>query len=152
MPASEEPAQRPRGTFVCGVINDIHSLGLFIVMQALRRNGHTVVNLGTMISAEDFVAAARETAADALIVSNSSGMGELELAPLVNQCREAGLKDLFIYAGGMLTLRKDDWPEIRQRLEALGIRRAFAPGTSLKESIQVYEDDLALRAASKASV
>jgi methylaspartate mutase S subunit len=134
----------PKGTFVCGVLNDIHSLGLFILMQALRRNGHHVVNLGTMVPPEDFVAAARETAAHALIASNSSGMGELEVERLVDACREAGLGHVLIYAGGMLTLQKEDTLETKRRLEASGVRHVFPPGTSLKDSLAVFEADLAV--------
>lgn len=141
----EPPATAGRkGTFVCGVLNDIHSLGLFILMQALRRGGHTVVNLGTMVPPEDFVAAARETAAHAIVASNSSGMGELEIERLVDACREAGLGHVRVYAGGMLTLRKEDTRETKRRLEKHGVRYVFPPGTSLKESVAVFEADLAV--------
>lgn len=141
-PKVEEP-QGP--TFVCGVLNDIHSLGLFILMQALRLKGYNVVNLGTMVTAQEFVEAARETAAKAILVSNSSGMAEHELGQLVDACAEAGVKDVLIYAGGMLTLHQEDWPETKARLEGIGITRAFPPGSSLDECLAAFADDLSAK-------
>ena len=132
-------------TFVCGVLNDIHSLGLFILMQALRLKGYNVVNLGTMVTAEEFVAAARETAAQAILVSNSSGMAEIELGQLTDACREAGISDVLIYAGGMLTLHQEDWLSTKARLEEIGVSRAFPPGSSLDECLAAFSQDLAAK-------
>ena len=47
-------------------------------------------------------------------------------------------------AGGMLTLQKGDALETKRRLEARGVRHVFPPGTSLKDSLAVFEADLAL--------
>jgi methylmalonyl-CoA mutase cobalamin-binding subunit len=58
---------------------------------------------------------------------------------------------VLIYAGGMLTLRKEDTVDTKRRLEAGGVRHVFPPGTSLKDSLSVFEADLAaLRARRKA--
>ena len=136
--------QHRKWTFVGGVLNDIHSHGLVIVMQALRRRGHEVANLGTMVPPEDFAAAARETAADALLVANSSGMGETELLKLADICQESGFANLPVYAGGMLTLQVDDWPEMQKRLSWRGIC-AFSRNTAIEEILNAIEADLEQR-------
>ena len=65
-------------TLVTGVIGaDVHAVGNAILSLALEEAGFTVVNLGVMASQEEFIAAAVETAADAILISSLYGHGEI---------------------------------------------------------------------------
>ena len=63
-----------KGTLVTGVIGeDVHIVGIRILEHALRNEGYTVAALGAQTSQEEFINAARETNADAILVSSLSG-------------------------------------------------------------------------------
>ena len=65
--------------------------------MALEEAGYKVVTLGALTPAEDFVKAAIETAADAILVSSLYGQGELDCRGFRELCIEAGLADILIY-------------------------------------------------------
>ena len=63
-------------TLVLGVIGmDVHAVGNKILEYAFENAGFHVVNLGVMVSQEEFVHAAIETAADVVLVSSLYGHG-----------------------------------------------------------------------------
>ncbi|MFZ5640393.1 MAG: cobalamin-dependent protein, partial [Bacillota bacterium] len=63
-----------RTTLVLGVIGaDVHAIGNKILAYALEQAGYRVVNIGVMASQEEFVNAAIETGARALLVSSLYG-------------------------------------------------------------------------------
>ena len=54
---------------VIGVIGaDVHAVGISILQHAFEEAGFEVVNLGVMVSQEEYIAAAIETNADAILV------------------------------------------------------------------------------------
>jgi len=56
---------------VLGVIGaDVHAVGNKILYHAFTEAGFDVTNLGVMVSQEEFISAAIETDADAIIVSS----------------------------------------------------------------------------------
>ena len=58
-------------TIVLGVIGaDVHAVGNQILNYAFTDAGFKVVNLGVMVSQEEFIEAAIESAADAIVVSS----------------------------------------------------------------------------------
>ena len=76
-----EEGVSPEGmpTLVLGVIGaDVHCFGNQVLEHALREAGFRTVNLGVWTSQEDFVRAAIETAADAVLVSSLYGHGEID--------------------------------------------------------------------------
>ena len=63
-------------TLVMGVIGaDVHAIGIKILSHAFTEAGFNVINLGVMVSQEEFIEAAIETAADAIVVSSLYGHG-----------------------------------------------------------------------------
>lgn len=85
---------------VIGVIGaDVHAVGIQILNHAFEDAGFEVTNLGVMVSQEEYIAAAVETAADAIMVSSLYGHGELDCRGLREKCQEAGLKDILLYVG-----------------------------------------------------
>ena len=56
-------------TLVMGVIGaDVHAVGNQILNYAFREAGFNVINLGVMVSQEEYIEAAIESAADAILV------------------------------------------------------------------------------------
>ena len=80
-------------TLVIGVIGaDVHAVGIRILNFAFTDAGFNVVNLGVMVSQEEFISAAIETGADAICISSLYGQGELDCRGMREKCDEAGLK------------------------------------------------------------
>jgi methylaspartate mutase sigma subunit len=135
-----------RGTIVLGVIGaDIHNIGITILAAALRDAGFKVVNLGILVPQDEFVKAALESAADAVLVSSLYGHGELDCPGMREKCTEAGLGNIVLYVGGNLVVGKQDWQEVARKFEAMGYDRAYPPGTTPKRVIEDLTADLAAR-------
>ena len=65
-------------TLILGVIgSDVHAVGNKILYHAFTEAGFEVVNLGVMVSQEEFIAAAVETKADAIVIGSLYGQGSL---------------------------------------------------------------------------
>ena len=97
--------QRGNLTLVTGVIGaDTHIVGNRILSMALEKEGFKVVALGALTPAEDFIKAAIETAADAILVSSLYGQGELDCRGFKDMCIEAGLDDITPVSYTHLTL------------------------------------------------
>ena len=136
-----------RATLVTGVIGaDTHIVGNRILSMALEKAGHRVVPLGALTPAVDFVRAAIETAADAILVSSLYGQGEIDCRGFRELCIEAGLDDVLLYVGGNLVVGKTPWRDVERRFLALGFDRAFPPGTRTDDVCRVLDADLSARA------
>jgi methylaspartate mutase sigma subunit len=143
-----EAGIQPAGTktLVTGVIgSDTHIVGNRILSMALEKAGFKVVALGALTPAEDFIKAAIETNADAILVSSLYGQGELDCKGFRDLCIEAGLDDILIYVGGNLVVGKQPWQEVEQRFLAMGFDRAFPPGTRTDDVIVNLAKDFATR-------
>ena len=127
---------------VIGVIGaDAHIIGYRILQIALKESGYNVVGLGTFVSQDEFIKAAIETDAKAILVSSLYGMGELDCQGLRGKCIEAGLNDIILFVGGNLSLGKKDWKEMERRFLNMGFDRAFPPGTMPEEVIMALDQD-----------
>jgi methylaspartate mutase sigma subunit len=138
--------ERPKGRVVTGVIGaDVHVVGNRLLEAELERAGFKVVNLGVLVSQEEFINAEIESNADALFISSLYGHAELDCQGLREKCIEAGLEDILIYVGGNVALGKQEWSEVEKRFLDMGIDRVFPPRTSPKTGIGLLERDLAER-------
>ena len=123
-------------TIVTGVIGaDVHAVGNKILTYALEQAGFNVVNLGVMVSQEEYIEAAIETKADAILVSSLYGHGEIDCNGLREKCNEAGLKDIPLLAGGNLVVGKQNFEDVEQRFTAMGFTKVYPPGTSIDTTI-----------------
>lgn len=133
-------------TLVTGVIGaDTHIVGNRILGLALEQAGFRVVSLGALTPPADFVTAAIETAADAILVSSLYGQGELDCRGFRDLCVEAGLDDIVLYVGGNLVVGKQDWADVERRFLAMGFDRAFPPGARPEAVIPLLCADLEAR-------
>jgi methylaspartate mutase sigma subunit len=132
---------------VTGVIGaDTHIVGNRILSMALEEAGFEVITLGALTPSEDFVKAAIETDADAIMVSSLYGQGELDCRGFRDMCIEAGLEDILIYVGGNLVVGKQDWADVERRFLEMGFDRAFPPNTRTDDVIEKLNADFAARA------
>ena len=140
-------AQQTQRTLVTGVIgSDTHIVGNRILSMALEKAGYRVITLGALTPAADFVKAAVETAADAIMVSSLYGQGELDCRGFRDLCIEAGLDDILLYVGGNLIVGKHPWPAVGKIFLDMGFDRAAAPGTRVETVIDWLQRDFVARA------
>jgi len=139
-------------TLVTGVIGaDTHIVGNRILSMALEDAGYRVVSLGALTPAGDFIKAAVETAADAILVSSLYGQGELDCRGFRDLCIEAGLDDILLYAGGNLVVGKQPWEAVERRFLDMGFDRVFPPGTRVESALAALVADFAKRDAERAA-
>ena len=130
-------------TLVLGVIGaDVHAVGNKILEYVFTQEGFQVVNLGVMVSQKEFVEAAVEAAADAIVVSSLYGHGEIDCKGLRAKCDEAGLTGIKLYAGGNLVVGKQDFTEVEKRFLDMGFDRVYPPGTDPQLNIGHMRLDL----------
>lgn len=130
-------------TLVMGVIGaDVHAVGNQILNYAFREAGFHVINLGVMVSQEEYIEAAIESAADAIVVSSLYGHGELDCEGLREKCDEAGLNGILLYVGGNIVVGKQPFEEVEKRFIAMGFDRVFGPGTTPETGILCLKEDL----------
>lgn len=128
---------------VLGVIGaDVHAVGIRILDFAFTQAGFEVINLGVMVSQEEFINAAIETNADAIVVSSLYGHGELDCRGLREKCIEAGIGDILLYIGGNIVVGKQVFEEVEKRFFKMGFNRVFPPGTDPQEGIRWLKEDL----------
>lgn len=130
-------------TVVMGVIGaDVHAVGNRILEYAFTEAGFKVINLGVMVAQEEYIKAAIEADADAILVSSLYGHGELDCQGFKEKCIEAGLGDLPLYIGGNLVVGKQDFADVEQKFFDLGFDRVYPPGTLPATSIEDLKKDL----------
>jgi methylaspartate mutase sigma subunit len=135
-----------RWTVVTGVIGaDTHIVGNRIISIALEEAGFRVISLGALTPPEEFIEAAVETNADAILVSSLYGQGELDCRGFRDLCVEAGLEDIILYVGGNLVVGKQDWAEVERRFREMGFDRVYPPGTRPQDFIPQLIADLEAR-------
>ena len=135
-------AKAPK-TVVLGVLGvDAHVVGNRILAHALESGGFKVVNIGTFSSQQDFIHAAIETAADAILVGSLCGHGEMECRGFRENCIEAGIGAIHLVVGGNLVVGRQQWGEVEKRFLQMGFNRAYPPGISPREVIEDLKTDL----------
>ena len=135
--------ERKKKVLVMGVIGaDVHAVGNRILYQAFTEAGFDVINLGVMVSQEEYIAAAIESNADAIVVSSLYGQGELDCRGMREKCDEAGLEGILLYVGGNIVIGKQPFDEVEKRFKAMGFNRAFPPGTPPETTIDALKEDL----------
>lgn len=133
-------------TIVIGTIgSDAHVTGQFVIARTLQDAGFKVIRLGACVPQDEFIEAAIESAASAILVSSLYGMGYFDCQGLREKCIEAGIGDIVLYVGGLLVSNREPFEETRQRFEQIGFNRAYPPETRPSELIVDLRNDLGPR-------
>lgn len=130
-------------TIVIGVIgSDCHAVGNKILDHVFTKEGFNVINIGVLSPQEDFINAAIETKADAILVSSLYGHGEIDCRGLRQKCDESGLKGILLYVGGNLVVGKQNWEETKAKFIKMGFDRVYPPGSDPMIGVADLKKDL----------
>ncbi len=130
-------------TVVIGVIGaDVHAVGNKIIDHVLTEHGFNVVNIGVLSSQEDFINAAIETNAEAILVSSLYGHGEMDCRFMKENCVEAGLSHVKLYVGGNIVVGKQDFQDVEARFKKMGFDRVYPPGINIEDAVADLKEDL----------
>ena len=131
-------------TVVTGTIGaDAHIVGTWVLSRYLKDCGLKVVPLGAICTQEEFINAAVESNADAILISSLYGMARLDCEGFREKCVEAGLKDIKLYVGGILVSDPEERLSTKKLFEEeLGFNRAYPPETRPSEFFQDLKKDL----------
>jgi methylmalonyl-CoA mutase C-terminal domain/subunit len=112
---------------------DGHDRGAKVIARALRDAGMEVIYLGLRQTPEQIVAAALQEDADAIGLSILSG-AHMHICPRVVELLKAkGLDDVLLVVGGII-------PDVDiPKLQALGVRGIFLPGSPMQDIVDFIE-------------
>jgi len=122
--------------------HDSHVIGIKILSRVLREEGYKVTELNALTPAEEFITAAQETAADAIMISSLYGMAEFDLAGFKEKCVEAGLGEVLLYLGGNLAVGKHNFEDDERKFKKMGFDRVYPPNINLKVVLEDLKNDL----------
>jgi methylmalonyl-CoA mutase C-terminal domain/subunit len=124
---------------------DGHDRGAKIIARALRDAGMEVIYTGLRQTPEQIVNAALQEDADVIGLSILSG-AHLHICPRVMELlHEKGLDDVLVVLGGIVP--NQDVP----KLNAMGVRGIFRPGTPLQDVVEFIRKNSRERTVSEAS-
>jgi len=109
---------------------DGHDRGIKVVSRAYRDAGFEVIYSGLHQTPEQIANAAIQEDVDLIGLSCLSGAHMHLFSEIVRQLREKGGHNIAVIGGGIIP--KEDIP----RLEEIGIKKVFLPGTSLDEIME----------------
>jgi methylmalonyl-CoA mutase C-terminal domain/subunit len=119
---------------------DGHDRGAKVIARALRDAGMEVIYTGLRQTPEQIVSAALQEDADVIGLSVLSGAHN-QICPRVMQLvKEHGLDDVLVLIGGIIP--DADVP----RLQEIGVRGIFRPGSGMREIVEFIEQNVRARA------
>ena len=132
-------------TIILGVIGaDCHSVGNRILDMFFSDQGFEVINLGVMVSQQEYVDAALEHDAAAILVSSLYGHGQIDCEGLRERCTLNNLDDIVLYVGGNLVVGKCDPAETETKFKRMGFDRVFGNDVDLDAAAALLRDDIEL--------
>lgn len=135
--------KQSKGRIVTGVIgDDVHSIGIKVIEHALKAAGFEIASLGIRVSDGEFIDAAIETRADAILVSSLSGHARALSSALRDKATEAGLGDILMYIGGHLVIGDMPWAQVEKTFQDMGFNRVYPPTTSVASIVNDLNADL----------
>lgn len=128
---------------VIGVIGtDCHIEGNKIIHKKLEENGFEVINVGILSPQEEFIHAALESSADAIIVSSLYGYGEMDCQNIRKNCEKYNMDNILLYVGGNVAPKNNNWKEVEKKFKDMGFNRVYKAGVTIEETIIDLKNDL----------
>jgi methylmalonyl-CoA mutase C-terminal domain/subunit len=119
---------------------DGHDRGAKFIARALRDAGMEVIYTGLRQTAEQIVGAALQEDADVIGLSVLSGAHNQICPRVMDLMREHRLDDVLVLIGGIIP--DLDVPKLQQ----IGIRGIFRPGSPIREIVDFIEQNVRARA------
>jgi methylmalonyl-CoA mutase C-terminal domain/subunit len=119
---------------------DGHDRGAKVIARALRDAGMEVIYTGLRQTPEQIVSAALQEDADVIGLSILSG-AHMHICPRVMELlRDKGMDDVLVVIGGII-------PDVDiPKLEAMGVKGIFLPGTPMQHIIDFINGNVRARA------
>lgn len=138
-------------TVIIGTVgaDDPHFVAISFLSRILNDAGFKVVNLGGNCAAEEFIKAAIETKASAILMSSLNGYAESVLQGYKGVLSEAGLKDIVSYIGGNLAIGVRTAEEAKRKFEELGFNRVYPGVTDFDQVVKDLKKDLKIEHGGK---
>ncbi len=115
---------------------DGHDRGAKVIARALRDAGMEVIYTGLRQTPEQIVGAALQEDADVIGLSVLSGAHNQICPRVMELVREHGLDDVLVVVGGII-------PDVDvPRLQQIGIRGIFRPGSPMSEIVDFIEKNV----------
>ena len=132
-------------TVIIGTVGtgDPHFVAVSFLGRILSDAGFKVVNLGCSCSTEEFIKAAIETNADAILMSSLLGYAESDLRGYRDMLVEAGLDGIVSYIGGNLAIGVRTPEEAKKNFQELGFTRVYPGVTDFDQVVRDLNQDLA---------
>ncbi|MCA1563727.1 MAG: cobalamin B12-binding domain-containing protein [Acidobacteria bacterium] len=119
---------------------DGHDRGAKVIARALRDAGMEVIYAGLRQTPEQIVSAALQEDADVIGLSILSGAHNHICPRVMDLLKEKGLEDVIVLVGGII-------PDVDiPRLQAIGIRGIFLPGSLMREIVEFINQNVRRRA------
>jgi methylmalonyl-CoA mutase, C-terminal domain len=119
---------------------DGHDRGAKVIARALRDAGMEVIYTGLRQTPEQIVSAALQEDADVIGLSILSGAHNHIAPKLMSLLHDQGLDDVLVLVGGII-------PDVDvPRLQALGVKGVFLPGTPMQAIIDFINGNVRARA------
>jgi methylmalonyl-CoA mutase C-terminal domain/subunit len=118
---------------------DGHDRGAKVIARALRDAGMEVIYTGLRQTPEQIVAAALQEDADVIGLSILSG-AHMHICPrIMDLLREKGVDDVMVVLGGII-------PDVDiPRLNEIGVKGIFLPGTPMQEIVDFIKGNVRSR-------
>ena len=141
-------ANAPGHRIVLGVVgNDIHVVALRVLELGLAGRGMRPFNIGVGCMPDDFVAAAIETNAQAVMISSLNGEAEHWCRDIRERFAAAGIPDIILYLGGNPIVGDRDPQTVETLFKGFGFDRVFYRTESFNPVFDLLETDLAAEVA-----
>ena len=142
----DENKRTPNKSVVIGTIgSDAHMIGGWVISEAFKAAGYKVSYLGAVVPQEEFINAAIESDADAILCSSMYGMGQIDCEGMREKCIEAGIGDIILYVGGNPVADVDliqNWSAVEKIFADMGFNRCLPNTTSAEETVALLNKDL----------
>lgn len=129
-----ESLKRPVRVLVAKVGLDGHDRGAKVIATALRDAGMEVIYTGLRQTPEMVVNAALQEDVDAIGISILSGAHMTVFPKVIELMKEKQMNDVLLTGGGIIP------GEDMEKLNALGVGKLFAPGTSTQDIAGYIQD------------
>ena len=115
---------------------DGHDRGAKVIAHLLRESGMEVIYTGLHATVEQIVSAAIQEDVDVIGLSILSGSHIPTTEKLMERLRQQGAGDIAVTVGGVIPA-----PDVA-RLKALGVRAVFPGGTTFKEIMEFFNNEM----------
>lgn len=117
-------------------------MGTGAIRQRLEQYGIGIIGPEGLADQKALVAAARDSGADAILITSNYGSGEPMCRGLRALCDASGLKGITLYAGGNLMAGSTDFSTVERNYRGMGYDRVYPPLVSLALVAEQLKEDI----------